>query len=179
VFTQTARRRTSRADRSARAPPGRRRSPRAPRVRRGCPRRSRSGRELPHLAARGVDAAGEVEAGREVDAPVRMQAHDPAAQQQGERMPTRAALHFRASGPAAPWNRTAFLDSGSGRELRSATIGCSSASIRSACPPPKAVRARRVARAAGRARFVNYLAIVEPTWQGTGRWHTGALTPGS
>ena len=35
------------------------------------------------------------------------------------------------------------------------------------------------AAAGALARFVNYLATVEPTWQGTGRWHTGALTPGS
>jgi len=37
------------------------------------------GRGLPHLAARWVDAAGEVEVGRAVDAPVRMREHVPDA----------------------------------------------------------------------------------------------------
>jgi hypothetical protein len=94
-----------------------------------------------------------------------------------------AALHFVAS--EALWRRNRFTFSVSQHVYRAgaAAIGCAWQQQRRSRAPAKAVCARRVARALRSeqelARFVKCDWPVEPTWQETGRWHTGALTPGS
>src|SRR5262245_40711170 len=98
-------------------------------------------------------------------------------------MPTQAALLQKASTDITYRHKRGFHPSRTTRATPTAASGCINRQDLLARQIPKGDRWQGVgcgARlTAGLARFVKWELLVEPTWQGTGWWHTGALTPGS